>query len=183
MPPSVRIFTQLFIGFPGLLIWLYGCLFAVSGSVSLMGGSARREWLDCLLMFAGGFAAAQIGHGMRMATGILTGDPKLRFAGSHPGERIAWDALVQVTGILSIAAGLAAIVSLGGGNWWRLALFLPAFCVLVWTFRYLLRKRGDLHFKWVQEVAARQVERARMEFDIQRMKDQLEAPQQPGPER
>lgn len=181
MPPSVRTFVQVFIGFPGVLIWFYGCVFAVSGSLSLMGGGARREWLDCLLIFAGGFGAAQIGHGMRMASGLLVGDPRFCFSGHHPGERIVWDALVQVTGIITVAAGLAAMVSLGG-QWLRLAFSLPAFCALVWTFRYLLRKRRDLYFQWAQEIAIRETERARMEADIQRLKEELEAPHYPGPE-
>lgn len=183
MPPFVRFFAKLFIGFPGLLIWFYGCLFAVGGSGSLIYGRAGRLWLESLLMFLGGFVVAQIGHGMRLATKILTGDPKLRFAGSNIGERIGWDAAVQLACILFVGSATATIAAINEGPWWRLTISLPLFGASTGACRYLFRKRSDLHYQWAREGATRETERASMELDAQRLQEKLEAPHFLRPER
>lgn len=169
MPPFVRTLVQLLIGFPGFMIWVYGCLFAVGSIVSLLGASARRDRLEDLWMFCGCFAVAQIGHAMHLASGILVGDPRLQFVGYHVGKLVAWSALVQVTGVLMLAAGVATLVSLG--HWSRFALLLSLFGASVWVFRHLYGKRRDLYFLWVKEAATREVERARTELDAQGMEE------------
>lgn len=178
-PGTRRDLARIFLSLPGFVVWVSGCLVAGSAGTSLVAGTNEGEWLKDLLYFTGGFVVALVGHGMLLASRIFSGDRKLRFVGSHLGEMMAWDAVVQLTGILLATAAWGAAFSFSSGQRLRTALALPVLAALVGTFRHLVRKRRARHQRWQEEVAALESERARMEAEMRSMTEGAAAPEKP----
>lgn len=148
MPPLLRTFIVLLIAFPGAVLWFLGGIASmVSVAFLIMRdlGSGQRLALPISL------AVALTGHLMQTFAGNLLGEAHHRMAASRIGQRLAWDAALDVVGIGVAGSGVALAPSVASGEWNRAIVAVVLLGGFAWTLTWVMRQRGAFLDRWQQE--------------------------------
>ena len=152
-PPAIRLIATIFIGLPGLALWLGG-LIAIGLVAAALATAASSQWLEAALISLGGVLATALGSGMFIGC-------RLFIHGNRHHLPVSRLVIINAVALAGQIAGVIAISCLVPGGYQLLAeegkgalLPLGVSSVSI-PLSFLLHRLGfDLRLKWEREHSA-----------------------------
>lgn len=154
MPPrAIRWVATIFIGLPGLALWLGG-LISVGMMAALLVSTTPSQWQEVAWISGGGFLAAIVGSGMLVGKRLFIQGNRHHLSISRLGILNAVALAGQMAGVIAVSClvpGAHQFLAAGG----RDALLPLGVSLVAIVISFLIHRLGfDLRLKWEREHSA-----------------------------
>ena len=153
MPPFVRVLSGIFLGIPGILMWLWGII--VTGTMSVLGVTLQSDQVpQFMLLLTAGIAATALGFVMITACGLFIDGNRHQLAAGHIAGMAGLAIAAQLLAVISLCLLFPAVTQLILHNTLT-GLEALAACAAACAGSFHLHRLGfRLRVKWQREQAA-----------------------------